>query len=156
MSSLTSSMFASPPSRLDTPAPWCHFDIALDRCVSQSQSKTAMDILNSWGIRTLNSAALNRTCSDKLLTSLALAEPSVPIIPVQIALTPDAALNAIEAVGYPAVRKPTVGSWGRLLAKINDRAAAEAILEHEAILGEYQHGSRRPGGSGRRRRDGSS
>jgi [lysine-biosynthesis-protein LysW]--L-2-aminoadipate ligase len=32
-----------------------------------------------------------------------------------------------------------VGSWGRLLAKINDRQAAEAILEHKTILGSYQH-----------------
>ena len=125
--------------RLDTPEPWRRFDIVLDRCVSQSQSQTVMDILNSWGIRTLNSAAVNRTCGDKLLTSLALTQRGVPTIPVQIALTPEAALSAIEAVGYPAVIKPTVGSWGRLLAKVNDREAAEAILEHKATLGDYQH-----------------
>jgi [lysine-biosynthesis-protein LysW]--L-2-aminoadipate ligase len=32
-----------------------------------------------------------------------------------------------------------VGSWGRLLSKINDRDAAEAILEHKETLGSYQH-----------------
>ena len=35
--------------------------------------------------------------------------------------------------------KPVVGSWGRLLAKINDRDAAEAVLEHKATLGSVQH-----------------
>ena len=35
--------------------------------------------------------------------------------------------------------KPVVGSWGRLLSKINDRQAAEAILEHKKTLGSYQH-----------------
>ena len=35
--------------------------------------------------------------------------------------------------------KPPVGSWGRLLSKINDRDAAEAILEHKEVLGGYQH-----------------
>jgi [lysine-biosynthesis-protein LysW]--L-2-aminoadipate ligase len=58
---------------------------------------------------------------------------------VKIAFTPEAALDAIEELGYPVVMKPTVGSWGRLLAKINDRDAAEAILEHKETLGSYQH-----------------
>ena len=35
--------------------------------------------------------------------------------------------------------KPVVGSWGRLLARINDRDAAEAVLEHKETLGSYQH-----------------
>ncbi|MFT7670924.1 MAG: [lysine-biosynthesis-protein LysW]--L-2-aminoadipate ligase, partial [Planctomycetota bacterium] len=38
-----------------------------------------------------------------------------------------------------AVLKPAVGSWGRLLARVNDREAAEAILEHKATLGTYHH-----------------
>jgi [lysine-biosynthesis-protein LysW]---L-2-aminoadipate ligase len=42
-------------------------------------------------------------------------------------------------MGYPVVIKPVVGSWGRLLAKINDRDAAEAVLEHKAMLGSVQH-----------------
>ena len=35
--------------------------------------------------------------------------------------------------------KPAVGSWGRLLSRINDRQAAETVLEHKAILGSYHH-----------------
>ena len=42
-------------------------------------------------------------------------------------------------MGYPVVIKPAVGSWGRLIAKINDRDAAEALLEHKTILGSYHH-----------------
>ncbi|MCP4363567.1 MAG: RimK family alpha-L-glutamate ligase, partial [Chloroflexi bacterium] len=49
------------------------------------------------------------------------------------------ALKAIEELGYPVVLKPAVGSWGRLLAKVNDREAAEAILEHKSTLGSYHH-----------------
>jgi [lysine-biosynthesis-protein LysW]--L-2-aminoadipate ligase len=37
------------------------------------------------------------------------------------------------------VIKPVIGSWGRLLAKVNDRDAAEALLEHKAVLGSFQH-----------------
>jgi [lysine-biosynthesis-protein LysW]--L-2-aminoadipate ligase len=43
-------------------------------------------------------------------------------------------------MGYPVVLKPLFGSWGRLLARINDRHAAEAILEHKKTLGGYVHG----------------
>ena len=35
---------------------------------------------------------------------------------------------------------PPTGSWGRLLANVNDRDAAEAILEHKTVLGGYRHG----------------
>jgi [lysine-biosynthesis-protein LysW]--L-2-aminoadipate ligase len=56
-----------------------------------------------------------------------------------VAFTPESALEAIEQMGYPVVLKPVVGSWGRLLSKINDRDSAEAILEHKAVLGSYQH-----------------
>ena len=42
-------------------------------------------------------------------------------------------------MGYPVVLKPAVGSWGRLLSRVNDRDAAEAILEHKETLGTYHH-----------------
>jgi [lysine-biosynthesis-protein LysW]--L-2-aminoadipate ligase len=56
-----------------------------------------------------------------------------------VAFTSESALQAIEELGYPVVLKPVVGSWGRLLARINDRDAAEAVLEHKETLGSYQH-----------------
>ena len=34
--------------------------------------------------------------------------------------------------------KPVVGSWGRMVARANDRDAAEAILEDRATLGSWQ------------------
>jgi [lysine-biosynthesis-protein LysW]--L-2-aminoadipate ligase len=56
-----------------------------------------------------------------------------------IAFTQESALQAIETLGYPVVMKPAIGSWGRLLSKINDRDAAESILEHKEVLGSYHH-----------------
>ena len=48
-------------------------------------------------------------------------------------------MQAMDELGYPCVIKPNTGSWGRLISKINDRDAAEAILEHKQILGSYHH-----------------
>ena len=78
-------------------------------------------------------------CGNKLMTTSALAAAGVPQPKVLVAYTPESALEAIERLGYPAVLKPTVGSWGRLLSKVNDRDAAEAILEHKETLGSYHH-----------------
>jgi len=123
---------------LDSQA-WTRFDAVLDRSVSQSQALSVSRMLGAWGIPCVNSAAVIEVCGDKLQTSLALANAGVPTPETRIAFTPESALEAIEELGYPVVLKPTVGSWGRLLSRINDRDAAEAILEHKATLGSYQH-----------------
>ena len=73
------------------------------------------------------------------MTTSALAAAGVPQPKALVAYTPESALEAIERLGYPAVLKPTVGSWGRLLSKVNDRDAAETILEHKETLGSYHH-----------------
>ena len=124
---------------LEDPSPWQKYDVILERCVSHSRAQAALQILDAWGIPCVNNAHIAQICGSKLETSLALMAANVPMPQVQIATTPEAALTAIEAMGYPVVLKPAVGSWGRLLAKVNDREAAEAILEHKSTLGSYQH-----------------
>jgi [lysine-biosynthesis-protein LysW]--L-2-aminoadipate ligase len=118
---------------------WDQFDVVMERCVSHSQAVTILEMLNAWGIRTVNSAATAVTCGDKIKTSQALEIAGVPTPRVSVAFTEESALDAIDRMGYPVVLKPAVGSWGRLLAKINDREAAEAVLEHKTVLGTYQH-----------------
>jgi len=87
----------------------------------------------------MNDSETVRVCGDKFLTSAALVREGVPTPRTSMALSPEAALKEIERIGYPAVIKPVVGSWGRLLAKVNDREAAEAVLEHKDTLGGYPH-----------------
>ena len=118
---------------------WQRYNVVLERCVHHSRALYALRILDAWGIPTVNTHDVAHTCGNKLLTSLALAQAAVPTPRVKIAFTPDSALEAIEQLGYPVVLKPAVGSWGRLLSKVNDREAAEAVLEHKKILGSYHH-----------------
>ncbi len=115
-------------------------DVVLERSVSAARGIYAVRILEALGYRTVNRYATAATCWDKLLTTAALAQADVPQPEVRVAFTAESALRAIEEFGYPVVLKPVVGSWGRLLARINDRDAAEAILEHKETLGSYQHG----------------
>jgi len=124
---------------LENPAPWRSFDAVLERSISYTSGLYALRVLNSFGVPTVNTAAVAEICGDKLTTSAMLAKAGVPQPRNVVAFTPEAALEAIEAFGYPVVLKPVVGSWGRLLAKVNDRDAAEAVLEHKATLGSVQH-----------------
>jgi [lysine-biosynthesis-protein LysW]---L-2-aminoadipate ligase len=121
------------------PERWRQFDVILERSISYGRGLYATRILNSWGIPTVNRAQVAATCGDKLATSVALQAASVPQPRVRVAFTAEAALQAIEEFGYPVVLKPVVGSWGRLVSKLNNRDAAEAILEHRETLGSYQH-----------------
>lgn len=124
---------------INHPEPWQDYSVVLERSVSYSRGLYATQVLNSWGIPTVNMAHVAATCGDKLATTTALARAGVAQPLTRIAFSAESALQAIEEMGYPVVLKPVVGSWGRLLSKINDRDAAEAILEHKEILGSYQH-----------------
>ncbi len=114
-------------------------DVVLERSLSAARGIYALRLLRSAGIPTVNRYETAATCWDKLLTTAALADAGVPQPLTRVAFTPESALAAIEELGYPVVLKPIVGSWGRLLARINDRDAAEAILEHKEVLGSYLH-----------------
>jgi [lysine-biosynthesis-protein LysW]--L-2-aminoadipate ligase len=120
-------------------APDFAVDVVLNRCLSFQQSIAAVTALEAHGIRCFNSAQVCSTCGSKLATSSALATHAIPQPQVRFAFSPASALASIEALGYPVVVKPDLGSWGRLLAKINDRDAAEAVLEHKDVLGSLQH-----------------
>ena len=124
---------------LDDPEPWRAFDAVLERSISYTSGLYALRLLNAFGVPTVNTATVAEICGDKLTTSAMLARAGVPQPRNMVAFTPEAALEAIETFGYPIVLKPVVGSWGRLLAKVNDRDAAEAVLEHKATLGSVQH-----------------
>ena len=115
------------------------FDVVLERSLNHSRALYILKVLNDWGIRTVNSYPVVEICGNKILTTSFLTNHKIPSPKTVLAFTPDSALKAIEEIGYPVVLKPAVGSWGRLLSKVNDREAAEALLEHKAILGSYQH-----------------
>ena len=124
---------------IGNPDPWLQYDLILIRSLSYARGLYAARLLNSWGIPTISSATAAEICGDKLATAAAFHRAGVPQLQTRAAFTVESALEAIEEMGYPVVLKPVVGSWGRLLAKINDREAAEALLEHKATLGSYQH-----------------
>jgi [lysine-biosynthesis-protein LysW]--L-2-aminoadipate ligase len=114
-------------------------DVVLERCIQHSRALYALSVFETHGIPTVNTFEVADVCGNKLLTTMRLIRDGVPSPRTRLAFTPESALAAVEELGYPAVLKPLVGSWGRLISKVNDRDAAESILEHKDVLGTYMH-----------------
>ena len=115
------------------------YDVLLERDVSHARALYALNLFENSGVQTINRYNVALVCGDKVATSKALRDAGVPTPDVKVAFTRESALAAIEELGYPVVLKPVTGSWGRLMAKLNDRDAAEAVLEHKDHLGSYYH-----------------
>jgi [lysine-biosynthesis-protein LysW]--L-2-aminoadipate ligase len=114
-------------------------DIVVDRCLSTSRSLYATRFIDHYGVPVVNSPETADVCADKAKNSLALDAAGVPTPETKVAFTVDSAMDAIDSFGYPCVLKPVVGSWGRLMAKLDSESAAEAVLEHKKVLGHYEH-----------------
>lgn len=117
-------------------------DVLHDRSVAFGTAVHLLEVAAARGVRCVNEPEVVRVCGDKLRTSVALERAGVPQPETRVAFSRDEALRLLdEELGYPAVVKPTVGSWGRLVARLNDRDAAEAVLEDRELLGNWIHRS---------------
>lgn len=114
----------------------CDFDVALERCVSTVKGTHATRFFESIDVRVINNSTVAAICEDKFITSLVLQKANVPTPDFAMVFNSSQAIKSIEKMGgFPVVIKPPLGSWGRLLAKVNDIDALEAILEHKDVLG---------------------
>ncbi len=113
-----------------------NFDVILERSLSYLRGLYSCAILESKGYKVINNFDCLNLSGNKLLTSLKLMEQNIPTPQTCIAFKKESALNAIEAtINYPAVIKPIVGSWGRLVARLDDHSSATSNLESREELG---------------------
>ena len=130
----------APQSSFDLAAAPVHrYDLVLERCVSQTLGLATARLFAAAGSRVLNEPAVIEACGDKLATSARLAAAGVPTPRTVVAFGAEEALRRCEALGYPVVLKPVVGSWGRMVSRLSDADAVAAVLEHKEALGGPQH-----------------
>jgi [lysine-biosynthesis-protein LysW]---L-2-aminoadipate ligase len=110
-------------------------DVLFERSISYSRGLYISRIFEAHGVPVVNPVAVAERCGDKYITSQILASSGIATPKVLMAFDEESALRATEAMGYPCVLKPVIGSWGRLLAKVENREMAEALIEHKATLG---------------------
>jgi [lysine-biosynthesis-protein LysW]--L-2-aminoadipate ligase len=114
-------------------------NIVLQRCLSYFRSLHLTAALEARGIPVVNRLGVALTSGNKLLTTLSLLRTGIPTPRTALSFTPEGAMKSVEKLGYPAVLKPTIGSWGRLVALLKDEDSAEAIFEdREHMFPLYQ------------------
>lgn len=104
-------------------------DVILQRCISYYRGLHSTAFLESKGLNVINSIDVSLTCGNKLLTTLKLEKSHVPTPRTLFSFTAESALDSLNTIGYPAVLKPVIGSWGRMVIKLNDKETARSILE---------------------------
>lgn len=108
----------------------------LGRCVSFYRGLNLSVVFEAHGIETINSSRILDICGNKLFTSQILAKNGVPTPRTVVAFSAEAAMQAIEEIGFPCVMKPIVGSWGRQVVPVRDREVAEALIEMREQQGD--------------------
>ena len=105
------------------------YGVVIQRCVSYYRNLHSTAALEGMGVKVINCLNTGVFAGNKLFTHMLLKKFGVPTPDATVAFSKDAALAALETEGYPKVIKPTVGSWGRLISKLNDKDSAEGIIE---------------------------
>jgi [lysine-biosynthesis-protein LysW]--L-2-aminoadipate ligase len=111
----------------------------IQRCVSYYRNLHSTAALEGMGVNVINCLNTGIFAGNKLFTHMLLKKYGVPTPYAAVAFSKDAAIEHLETHGYPKVIKPTVGSWGRLISKLNDKDSAEGIIEsRESMYPIYQ------------------
>lgn len=115
------------------------YGTVIQRCVSYYRNLHSTAALEGMGINVINCLNTGIFAGNKLFTHMLLKKAGVPTPYATVAFSKEAALDVMEKQGYPKVIKPTVGSWGRLISKLNDKDSAEGIIEsREKMYPIYQ------------------
>ncbi len=113
--------------------------IVVQRCVSYYRNLHSTAALEGLGVRVINPLNTAIYAGNKLFTHMLLRKFDVPTPDATVAFSKDSALEMLDAQGYPRVIKPTVGSWGRMISKLNTKETAEGIIEsREKMYPIYQ------------------
>ena len=106
----------------------------LQRCVSYYRNLTSTAAIERQGTKVVNCLNTGIFAGNKLFTHMLLQKAGVPTPDATVAFSKDSALEALNKNGFPKIIKPTVGSWGRMVSKINDMDSAEGIIDGREVM----------------------
>jgi len=109
-------------------------DVSLVRCVSMYNAVHSAAVREGAGVRAVNSSQSILNAGDKILTLSHMKRRGIPTPRTAVGLDSESAHKALEYIGLPAVDKPPIGSWGRLIALIKDLSSFNTIIEHRDMI----------------------
>jgi [lysine-biosynthesis-protein LysW]---L-2-aminoadipate ligase len=113
--------------------------VVIQRCVSYFKNVHSTSALEGLGAHVINPLDAAILCGNKMYAHMKLENAGVRTPKAISAFSEESALAALEEFGYPAVIKPTVGSWGRLIALLRDKEAARAVIEDREHMFPIYH-----------------
>jgi [lysine-biosynthesis-protein LysW]--L-2-aminoadipate ligase/ribosomal protein S6--L-glutamate ligase len=112
---------------------------AFIRCMSSRRSLYYSYILESHGIKTVNSYNTFNIAGNKVFTTSLLYKNRIGTPESLISFSHDNAIDASEKLGYPVVFKPASGSWGRMISLIGDENMAETVFSMNDMVSENSY-----------------
>lgn len=113
--------------------------IVLQRSVSYFKSVHATAALEGLGAQVINPLRVASITGNKLFAHMELQKAGIKTPKAISAFSEEAAIAALEEFGYPAVIKPVVGSWGRMIGLLRDKDAAKAVIEDREHMFPLYH-----------------
>lgn len=114
-------------------------DIILQRCVSYYNNLHSTAAFEGLGAKVINCLHTAIMCGNKLFTHMELSKSDIAIPKAFCAFSNQSAMSILNKNGYPKVIKPVVGSWGRMIALLKDKEAAEAVIEDREHMYPLYH-----------------
>jgi [lysine-biosynthesis-protein LysW]---L-2-aminoadipate ligase len=113
--------------------------IIIQRCVSYFKNLHSTAALEGLGAYIINPLLTATLCGNKLFAHMKLQKAGVKTPKAISAFSEESAISAIDTLGYPVIIKPTIGSWGRLIALLRDKDAAKAVIEDREHMFPLYH-----------------
>ena len=109
--------------------------ITLQRCTSYYRGLHSTAYLEYKGQKVVCDLSTSTIAGNKMLSSLAFKKNGVPTPTTSVLTSYDVAMKQFSGkFGGRAVIKPVTGSWSRMVALMNDQAAAMAVLEDREYM----------------------
>ncbi|WP_414690227.1 lysine biosynthesis protein LysX [Nitrososphaera sp.] len=113
--------------------------VVLQRSVSYFKSLHATAALEGLGAKVINPLKVAGITGNKLFAHMELEKAGVRTPKAITAFSEESAIQALDEFGYPAVIKPTIGSWGRMIGLLRDKDAARAVIEDREHMFPLYH-----------------
>ncbi|WP_337860409.1 RimK family alpha-L-glutamate ligase [Ferroplasma sp.] len=112
---------------------------AFIRCLSSKRSLYYSYILESHGIKAVNSYKTFNIAGNKVFTTSYLYSNGIKTPETEVSFFHDNALETAGKMGYPLVFKPATGSWGRMISLLKDENIAETVFSMNDMVSENSY-----------------
>jgi [lysine-biosynthesis-protein LysW]---L-2-aminoadipate ligase len=113
--------------------------VVFQRSVGYFKNVHSTAALEGLGAQVINPLYAAIMCGNKMYAHMELQKAGIRTPKAVAAFSEESAMDILDKIGYPVVIKPTVGSWGRLIALLRDKETARAVIEdREHMFPLYQ------------------